>query len=64
MHILDLKKVLSTKCLNEIITNGGPKINGVKILDCTYSVTPKPNWEKFQMNELGQFNKLMEKSSK
>lgn len=64
MRIPSLKRVLPTKCLNEIIENGGPAINGVKILDCTYSITPKPNWKDFQMNELGQFDKLMKKSSK
>uniref|UniRef100_A0A0N4ZWH5 Sulfurtransferase n=1 Tax=Parastrongyloides trichosuri TaxID=131310 RepID=A0A0N4ZWH5_PARTI len=59
-----LDKLISTKTLHDIIQNGGAAINGVRILDCTYSVTPKPDWKNFQMYELGQFEKLMKKPSK
>uniref|UniRef100_A0A0K0F9P4 Putative thiosulfate sulfurtransferase (inferred by orthology to a C. elegans protein) n=1 Tax=Strongyloides venezuelensis TaxID=75913 RepID=A0A0K0F9P4_STRVS len=64
MRVPSFKNLLSTKCLNEIIENGGPSINGVKIFDCTYSVNAKPDWKNFQMNELGRFDELMKKSSK
>uniref|UniRef100_A0AC35U1W7 MFS domain-containing protein n=1 Tax=Rhabditophanes sp. KR3021 TaxID=114890 RepID=A0AC35U1W7_9BILA len=64
MRTIGLSKLLPVKKVHDIIKNGGSTQNGVRILDCTYNVSAKPDPELFLKNEFGKFDLLMQKPSR
>uniref|UniRef100_A0A0N5CHZ4 Thiosulfate sulfurtransferase n=1 Tax=Strongyloides papillosus TaxID=174720 RepID=A0A0N5CHZ4_STREA len=58
--MVQLGRVITPEELNEVIKN---KLDNVKILDCTYSVSSKPDPTLFKEQEYGKFDILMEKET-
>ncbi|CEF70533.1 Sulfurtransferase [Strongyloides ratti] len=57
---LSLDRIITPETLKEVIDK---KIDQVKILDCTYTFGPKPDYETFMKLKYGKFDKLMKESS-
>ncbi|CAD5210718.1 unnamed protein product [Bursaphelenchus okinawaensis] len=57
---MSLKRIIDVKTLAKVIND---KVSGIKILDCTYAVGPKPDYQKFQEQWFGKFERLMERKT-
>ncbi|KAK0411964.1 hypothetical protein QR680_005950 [Steinernema hermaphroditum] len=60
---MSLKKLLDAKTLREVLKNGYINKEGIRLIDCTYMPTAKPNYKEFKEQHYGKFEELMARES-
>uniref|UniRef100_A0A8R1DG11 thiosulfate sulfurtransferase n=1 Tax=Caenorhabditis japonica TaxID=281687 RepID=A0A8R1DG11_CAEJA len=56
---MSLKKIIDVGSVNSLIKKGIINKEGVRIIDCSFAVAPRPDWKTFEKEEYGKFEQLL-----
>ncbi|WKY11901.1 hypothetical protein Q1695_003460 [Nippostrongylus brasiliensis] len=60
---MSLKKLIDVSTLSQLLKGGIVNSGGVRLLDCTYSIGPKPDWRAFKHELYGKFQAILSQPS-
>ncbi|CAB02870.1 Putative thiosulfate sulfurtransferase mpst-1 [Caenorhabditis elegans] len=60
---MSLKKIIDVKSVNTLLKKGIINKEGVRIIDCSFAVAPRPDWKEFEQEGYGDFKNLMAEPS-
>ncbi|KAK6038736.1 hypothetical protein COOONC_18345 [Cooperia oncophora] len=55
---MSLKKLIDVSTLSQLLKKNIINNEGVRLLDCTYVVSDKPDWKMFKKEYYGNFKKI------
>ncbi|EFP05702.1 hypothetical protein CRE_27334 [Caenorhabditis remanei] len=56
---MSLKKIIDVGSVNSLLKKGIINKEGVRIIDCSFAVGPRPDWKEFEQEGYGEFKTLM-----
>ncbi|CAO4379375.1 unnamed protein product [Caenorhabditis nigoni] len=60
---MSLKKIIDVGSVNSLLKKGIINKEGVRLIDCSYAVSSRPDWKEFEQEGYGEFKTLMAESS-
>uniref|UniRef100_A0A1I7YK07 Sulfurtransferase n=1 Tax=Steinernema glaseri TaxID=37863 RepID=A0A1I7YK07_9BILA len=62
-NTMTLKRLIDVKTLGEVLKKGYINREGIRLIDCTYMPTAKPDYKEFKEKHYGKFEALMARDS-
>ncbi|PAV59248.1 hypothetical protein WR25_09894 isoform C [Diploscapter pachys] len=61
--LMSLNKIVEVATVANLVKKGLVNREGIRILHCSFAVTPKPDWKQFEKEKYGKFEQLIQEPS-